>query len=523
MSFLRSAAVPAILCVLAPPLAALTPALADDYIDAVNRTYESIRPEHRSESILFPAIAKMQPPPAPIASIDKAMMLPHGTADWSTAQEWAMAAPQRGVLEALSKSTQNEQMAFAQPYGADALAAIPDAIQFIESGLYTELGDPPMLAGARFLYLPRLEHVAVLVNVEATRLAGEGTVDQAIKVLGDWLYFSRQMADRELFDEARWGMRSMTAALERIRDVTYVDFRSGQPKLTIEQIVAILERLRTDDGYLMGDRLKFPDGNRVAMEQLIATTFIDRGGVNTATFGQTMARMASSKRPLRLFSEAARWDDVGRTHGNFFDTKDQLKKIYDDWTKRWSMDPFDPQQKNKLDYELTSPSRFAILRSVLPDMGVLFNDRQILRSQLIGTRNSLGVIAFYLRNKQFPPSLAAIRPVFVKVIEADPFNEDRARGRQPSMEYFVPIRDQQRNERVDPQPHEMNVVSGSDNFRVRIGQDQFILYSVGPDTKKDWANNVSGEPAKGAIGDLLVWPPVTSLLRQRAVELGRIR
>jgi hypothetical protein len=512
-------AVPALVCALAPV------AHADEYVDRVNGLYAQIRPEHRSDLIILPAIAKMQGPPAAVAKVEQAMLLPFGAAAWSAAEEWVNAQPQRAVLAAVTDSVKNTQMAFGQPYGADALAATPEGIQLIADGLYSELGDPPMLAAVRFLYKDKLEQVASLVNVEATRLAHEGKPDEAIKVLGDWLFFSRQLADREFFIESQWGMRSMVAALERIRDIAYEDVRSAKPAITIEQIMAVLDRIKTDDGYLMGDKLTFPMGNRIAADQVVAVTFINRAGINPATFGNTMARMASSTKPLRLFSEAARWDEVGRTHANFFQTGDQVKAVYDDWTARWPLGPFDTRQGNVPDYERTDAAKFAVVKTVIPDMGVLFNLRQVLRAQLVGTRNALGVVAFHLRNKNFPPTLASIRPVFVKVIEADPFNPNRDAGAQPFMQYFVPIRDQPRNEREDPRPHEVNVVIGGDveNFQMRIGDDRFILYSVGPDFKKDWAKNVSGEPARGAIGDLLIWPPVTSLLRQRLLETNRLQ
>jgi hypothetical protein len=519
------AAAPAAMVCFMPALT--TEARADSFTDTVNNYYAQIRPEHRSDTILLPVVAKMQPAPAVVSDFPKAMLLPHGSANWSAAQEWAMAEPQRAVLAALGKAVANTQMAFGQPYGADAVAAQDGGIELIEAGLYTELGDPPLLSAANFLYLPKVEQIGYLVNVEATRLAGEGQIDQAIKVLGDWLFFSRQMADREFFKESRFGLRSMIATLDRIRDVAYQDFRSGSPKLTIDHIMAILDRIRTEDGYLMGDRLTFPMGNRIAADQVVARAFVNRGGVNEATFGQTMARLASTERPLRLFSEAARWGEVGRAHANWFDTTEQLNRVYADWTARWPLDPFDRRQSLVPDYQRTSDSQYAVIKTLIPDMSVLFNDRQILRAQLVGTRNALGVLAFYTRNRNFPPSLASIRPIFVKVIEADPFNPDpeRARGKQPPLEYFVPIRDQRFGEREDPRPHEINVVTGSgmDNFRVSVGQDQFVLYSVGPDGRKDWARDVSGEPAKDMVGDLLLWPPVTSLVRQRLLETGKLK
>ena len=113
----------------------------------------------------------------------------------------------------------------------------------------------------------------------------------------------------------------------------------------------------------------------------------------------------------------------------------------------------------------------------------------------------------------------------MKTIEADPYNSDRARGKVPPLEYFVPIRDQTFGTREDPKPHEMNVIprGGGLNFQVKIDKDQFIIYSVGPDGAKAWAKDVSGEPERNAVGDLLIWPPITSLMRQRLEEMGQLK
>jgi hypothetical protein len=339
----------------------------------------------------------------------------------------------------------------------------------------------------------------------------------------DWLFFSRQIADRQFFDEVRWGNRMMVRSLDRVRDIAYVDFRYGKKELTPTQIAAVLDRLRTDGGYLRLDRLLFPTANKAATQQVVAHTFTPRGGPNT-TFGQTMARLAATQRPLRLFAEAARWDQVAAVHGNWFDTSERLTRVYDDMAARWPLPPFDRRNELLSDYEKLNTTRFAVLSATIPDMSVLFNDRQVIQTQLIGTKGALGIVAFYYGAKNFPPDIASIRPRFVKVIEADPFNRDRARGKEPPLEYFVPIRDQRFGPRETPQPHRINVNTASgDNFQVQVGDDQFVLYSVGPDGAKAWAVDVSGEPVKGAIGDLLIWPPVTSLVRQRLTETGALK
>lgn len=499
---------------------------ADEFTDRANAVYATIRPERRSDTVLLPVVAKMDAPPASCATIRNAMLLPAGSSGWAAAEQWATAAPQKAVLEALDKLTQeenpNDAYAFGQPYGSDALGRTPEGVALIRAGLYTDLGDPPMLAGARFLYLPALERVASLVNVEATRLAAAGKPSDAMHLLLDWLFFARQMADRASFQECRWGLRMMIVTFDRVRDVAYVDFRDGKRQLTQENFAEIIKRIRNDGGFLRFDRLVFPVLPRIAGEQVVAQVF-DAGGKPNASFGQTMARLASTARPLRLFAEAARWEAIAKSHGDAADTAKQLGMVYDDLASRWPLDAFDPRMSLVSDYEKMNKSRFAVLAGIVPELTVLFNDRQVLRTQLVGTRCALGVLSFFYGSKSWPPLLESIRPRFLTVIDADPFNPDRARGKQPPLEYFVPIRDQKFTAGEAKKPHEINVVVGDQNFQVKVGDDQFVLYSVGPNGAKDWARDVSGEPAKGAIGDLLIWPPITSLLRQRQVETGVLK
>jgi hypothetical protein len=519
---------PLIVAVVALTACAAAAVRADEFTDRANELYRPISASKRSDVILLPLIAKMQPPPAVVGTLEKAAMLPAASPSFKAAADWAAGEPQQAVITALEKITKEENpveaFAFGQPYGADAVAGGgPDGIAMIEAKLYTDLGDPPMLAGARFLYLPALDRVACLVNVEATRQAAAGDFDKALGVLINWLYFSRSMADRAFFQEARWAWKMMIASADRVRDVVYTDFRVGGHKITNEQLMAVLQRTRSD-GYLNTDHIFFPRANVIAGDQVVAKCFIPRGGTNEAVFGSTMARLAATERPLRLFAEAARWNEVASAHANWFDTTKQLAGIDADLRRRWSLDAFDPLLRSLTDYERMDKGKYAVLAAIYPDMTVLFNDRQNLRAQLVGTRMALGIMAFQNRSKNWPPDIASIRPTWVKVIEADPFNPDRAGGKLPPLEFFVPIRDQKFGPREDPKPHEINVVvGGHQNFKSKVGQDQFVLYSIGPDASKDWAKNVYSEPPKNAIGDLLIWPPVASLLRQRMIEQGEIK
>jgi hypothetical protein len=522
----RSLCIAPLVAAAAITLLPLAPARADQFIDQANASYRTIRPDRRSDLVLLPALMKIQPPPASAADPRRAALLPAGASGWDAAEQWAKAAPQRAVLDALANVTSEsgEPMAFGQPYGADAVATIPGGIDVIKANLYTDLGAPPMLAAARFLYIPALDEMVSLVNVEATRLAAAGNANDAINLLTNLVYFARQMADREMFAECRWGLQTIIVSLDRIRDVAYVDFRSGKPTLDGAKLQTIMERLRPEGGFVRTARITFPTANRIAIEQVIATAFDPRGGPNQ-TFGQTMAHLASTDRPLRLFAEAARWDKIAAGHADAQETRSQLDTVYNDYAARWNWDPWDPRNTLTTDFEKMDTARFAVIAALMPDMPSLFNDLQVLRTQLVGTKDSLGVLAFFYDARQFPPTLAAIRPRYVKSLEADPYNFDRANHKEPPLEYFVPIRDETFAAGEDPHPHEMNILTrgGEQNFQVHLDRDQFVLYSVGPNGVKDQARNVYGAPQKDSDGDLLLWPPVTSLVRQRLMESGALK
>ncbi|MCC6661739.1 MAG: hypothetical protein IT437_12735 [Phycisphaerales bacterium] len=509
---------------------AVQPAHADDYVDRANALYAPIRADHRSDLVLLPLVAKMDPPPAAVDTPTKAEMLPAGSSAWSAAAAWAQAPNQQAVLKAIDQVTAEENpveaMAFGQPYGVDAVASAPGGVDLVQAGLYTELGDPPMLAAAKFQDLPALDRAACLVHVEATRLAADGQPGAAMQLVTDWLFFSRQMVDRAFYHEAKWGMEHFITSLDRLRDIAYTDSKAAKPALTIDDIAAIQERIR-ENGYLRLDRAQFPAGNRIAAEQVVARVYSQQGP-NPDTFAATMARLASTEHPLRLFSEAAKWEQLAQQSADTRDVTEQLARTYDDWSSRWQLSPFDPLVAVPTAYDKLSPGRFAVLRAALPDMGDLWSLRQVMEAQLVGTRDALGLAAFRQANHNLPLTLSALRPRYVRDIGSDPFNPTgRANGGQPPMQFFVPIRDTRARfgPRETPRPHEINVFTpgGEANFRAPVGEDQFVLYSVGPNGRAEWADNATGVPVKDSIGDILFWPPFISLYREELVNRGTLK
>ncbi len=520
-------ALSAVLALVAPAL----PARADDFVDRVNEPFKHIPTDKRSDLIVLPLLPALGDPPAAVRTVERAMLLNDTVSSWGGVAEWAQGASQQALLKAIAQVTSEENssvaMVFAQGYGVEAVS---DHVELIATGMYTELGDPPTLAGAKIGYMPALEKAQILAHVEATRLASSGDVAGAIEEMVHWLYFSRQIAERPFLKEKRWGMDSCMRALVRIRDLAYGDIRAESHAMDYVKLHDFVHRLDPKTGYIGIERIRIPTGDIIAADQLLTQVLEKNGGTNANTFAIVMARIGSSERPLRLLSESAFWEKARAEHGGWFECRDMLLGkdgkggLSNDWTKRWDLDAFDPVVKRPSDYQrlVEKDKRYAVLRRTLAGIDELFPLRQALRTELAGTRISLSVYGFWLQNNHaFPPGLTSIRPYFVDPIDRDPYNS--AKPAKP-IEFFVPVRDTPKDPRGGPVPYRITVYPGAtySNFEKRLQDDSFVVFSIGPDD--------SGSKVKEATqadpnleGDYLLWPPVLSLLRQNLIDNGRLQ
>lgn len=503
----------------AAPLAALVvagvlapAARGDEFLDRVNRSFATIQPDKRSDTILLPVIGKLEAPPAAASDAQRAMLLPAGSRDWKAAADWAAAQPQKDAIEAVKKVTGVEDwkkaFAFGQPYGFDGVD--PD---LITAKLYTDLGDPPTLAAADHLYLPALRRLEILLHVEATRLAAEGDVNGALDLMIRTVQLGRQMADREFYAEKRWAMETIFRGLNRARDIAYVDFRSESPKGTAEAVVAALKFL-DERGSLRIDEIRLPLGNEEAAKQLLTRIMRRGGGPDPDTFSTVLSDIAAKRRPLRRFSETAKWEAIRRLHGDEAASRRVLEQVYGDWRLRWSLDAFNPVQKLPTDFSKLNKAQFAAMEVIIGDIWDLHGLRVSLRAEAAGTRNALAVYGFSRRNNRLPPDLSAVEPTFVRRVSLDPFNATRGsfavyaapRGNQPlTIQVF---------------PEFLGVKYTEFSFVVREGN--FLMYVGGPDFNQDGGTRMT-QMVEERGGDYLVWPPLVSLVRQNLVDTGRLR
>ncbi len=492
-----------------------------DHLARVNSTYEQVPESRRSDGILLRALIAMDEPPIGIDSPEMAALTYAGSLAWGLAEDWALAPAQRAALTALRQVTENPDerrgMIFAQVYGSRV------SPEFIRARAYTELGDPPLLAGARMHYLEQFDNLWILSHIEATRLNTEGKTAEACDVLVRLIYVGRQLSDRVFAKEMRYGLSMMMDAATRIRDISYEDFR-GSRSLSPQQIQGIIARLELyNRGYLNPERLVFPTGNKVAAEQLLETLYVPRGGVREDLFASVMARLRTSDRPLRLFAEASRFESAGANQADWFEVRDAIDRVFDGWSSRWRLSAFDRQSALPHYWDQFDRSRFAVVTASTTDLSELFRMRRVFEAEVVGTRHALAVLGYFYELGVFPPDASSVRPRWLTQIEADPFNPNRAAGRLPSLEYFVPVRDAYLpDERAVAQPHRMNVFApGGENFAMMLREDQFVMYSVGQDGVKNFAEDVSND-VDAITGDYLIWPPMLSIHREHLRDTGRL-
>lgn len=495
-------------------------------IDELNKVYEPFGERARGDRVLLPVLIKMDMPPAPYddpspAVLHRARLLPTTAREWSGLEAWASAPAQRAALVALAQSVEGPStaMAFTQPYGIEGIDP-----SLVRAGAYTDLGDPPLFAAARFLYLDYLHRLDVLAQVEMTRLVAAGEPAAALSVAAAMVELGRQLADRQMFQEAQAGYVMMIQNLDRMRDVLFQDFR-GDKRIALEELRAMVDRLTPEAEGLALSVLRFPAGNRVAALQLVQVVYRERGGPNEAAFSTVLARLSAGGRPLRLFAEAARWDGLRGSQVDWFEARNEAEKMYQGWAAKWQLGAFDPSLKVAFYWDEADQDSVAAVRSALPDMSELFALRQTLRAELAGTRASLAVVGYARFHGVLPPQLSAVRPQWIDVIPEDPMREPpRLVTRSPVLEFFVPERDDRlAGPREDKRPHEMRVFPLlTENFEKRLFSDVFVLYSVGPDGKNELAREVSQDP-RAITGDYLLFPPLLSLEREYLTDRGRLR
>ncbi len=487
----------------------------DQYLDAINKRVREVADDLRSDKILLPVFAKMQPPPAdvlaPLVAGPAWELIDPSSPRWAAAKAWVEAAPQQDALKALAAATDKAKpgLAFAIRYGA---ADSRDAVML---GMHVELGEDATISAAQELYVPRAEWMQMLANIEATRLQADAKPAEAMAVMVNLMYFGRQLCDRELAAEMRLGYGLVASSLERIRDIAFMDC-NGPRKLTADDIKGVIERVQENKGLWLA-RLRFPEGDRIGIEQLISRAYGTTELADPHRVGPMMAKIAAKDHPLMIFNEAARWSAVATGLSTRTAASKTLSEVYADWMSRWSVDYFNPQMKQIFAFERL-PKGSSPIVGLLGDLKDIYDRRQVLWVESVGTRAALGMLGYFYSNKAFARMVTSASPLWLEK-EGDPYNpEGRNRGGIQTLQYFRPGVD------TNGQTHDMTVVPGTgENFLAPLKDDVWVLYSVGSDQQANFAKIVQNTAQRVTNADYIIWPPMASLIRKNLKDTNRLR
>ncbi len=194
----------------------------------------------------------------------------------------------------------------------------------------------------------------------------------------------------------------------------------------------------------------------------------------------------------------------------------KITNIYADWKVQWGLDPFDARLGNKTPYEELNPEKSILITKAIPDIRPLRAGRQVAQAEIVGARTALSILGVFQSNNMFPNQITAIRPRFVKELDADPFDPKlRETTAKPPMR-FLEIK----------APQEVLIAtssnSGPENFSISLKPGVFLLYSIGSDNKDNKATRIENTSQIVQGADYLIFPPVLSLFRQHRVDTGEL-
>lgn len=499
------------------------------WLNKANDTTKATPGTESADALLFGPLSAVETAPAGAGSIDAASLLGPKSPDWARAKAWTEGAAQVKALEALTAATDTKKKyLITLPYGSAGVDAA-----WVKAGIVVELPKDSMLAGARYRYLGALERLFALASVDATRLAESGKGDKALTRCVEWVRLAKMVAERESVTERVWAMRQMILATERMRDIAYAFRDAMSPEVCRNASDELDERL------VQVRRLSIPSVERFAAEQLIEATIAEKGAVNPGKFAATMARLKAGERSLSNFGAAAWYRELAAGHAGWFDTKDQLAKVYGGWTNRWAIQNLhDDLLQIPSDYAKMDKAKFALIDAATRDIEQMQALRLELMTSLAGTRVSLGVVGYERKEKRWPPNVSAIAPNYVRALDPDPYGYDKRFKNLNAFKFKVPIRDDPKREREEPKPHEMTVGVGDakpGSVPISTGREGFTSANFGlggsaralsslkfdpanpPDAAalKDLFKQTADQPPSATDADL---PEITAMWKRMASE-----
>lgn len=472
-----------LLVALAGSVGVLAAAAPADRLDDVLRELNAAKfvqgtEESKSYRILFDAFLDLSEPPFEIGEQFNLTTIHPKMSGWTAVSGWAESNP--GMAEALLKC--KDKNIIGLRYGMDDVPA-----SYREADLVAALGVNGSLRNNQFRYFKAVDTIAAFATAEMYRLLEAGDEQKALDLAIAHLVVLRQFADRLFLAEKLHHLPLLTEALANLRDVFY----RYREQISVDQFVDIAWK---EIPFLRPDwrRFEMPEADRVVSQALIEEVFNPRNGqADPDKFAETFAAIQSSDAPLTIFGAARRWRQIAEVHGSLEASLDRLNLIYDDWWRRWRVDPYDAILELETQFERTNEVRYAAVIYSMQNIEGLFTIRKHLQAGISAAALAAGLCAYKQELKVFPRDSKQMYAQFVrKISDADPYDPDYGHFR-----YLLLDR-------------KWSIDTTAGRLWVEAGEP--ILYAVGQDGADDRAAEHTDD---GARGDVVVWPPIRSLQR----------
>ncbi len=444
--------------------------------------------EIKSYKILFDAYLEMTPPPFPIGPDFNIGTIHPKMSDWSRVSGWAESNPK--MAQAILRS--KEKSILGLPYGTEGLSQ-----SYVAAGLVANVGEGGTLRRIDFPYLKALDTIAAFGAAETYRLMEAGRSQEALNLAISLAFVARQACDREFLTEKLHAISLLSNVLSNMRDVMYL----YQEKISADQY----SRLATHElPYLRPDRARLfmPEADRIVAEALIQEIFDARSGMpDPQKFAETFAEIQSKDKPLTRFGAAKRWRMIAAIHGSLDASRERLQLIYDDWWRRWRIEPHNPLLDFPTQFERINPIRYAAVVFTLQDIEAIFDVRNQLIVEVNGTAVAAGVCAYKKTFGNYPDQAKMAYTQFMRILsDSDLF--DRETG---PFGYFVVGRSYGANA-----PYAVDTPYG----RLHLQAEECVIYSRGQNLSDDRASLHSDD---GLSGDIVFWPPIKAVSREQGL------
>jgi len=436
-------------------------------------------PNIKCYKILFDAYLKLSDPPQEVGAGFNSVTIHPGMENWSAVSSWAESNPDmnKALIESSTK------IIVGLPYGEENVDS-----NYREAGLCVAVGVGGSLRNIEFRYLHAVDVISAYATAEMYRLLEAGQIDDGLKMATAHIFVLRQFCDRQFLEEKEQAIELLIDALSDMRNVFYAYF---------DQISAEwFHRLAMDEiPYVRPDRarLTMPEGDRIVSEALIREGFDSRGTPDPQKFAETFAKVQAEEGALTIFGASKRWSMIALVHGSLEASLDRLTRVYDDWWRRWRVREWDPILDIPTQFERINPIRYAAVIYSMKNIEHLFKMRNQLVANVNGTAMAAGLCGYKKAYNTWPRDIEMTYAQYVlKSSDADPYDHDYGKFK---LRYF----DQERA---------VDTAFG----RIWIPAGEAVFYSVGQNLEDDLVVEHTDD---GAGGDLIIWPPVRAMLREK--------